>query len=48
MKKGDKVVVSGIQSVIPGEPVRILSEQEVQELDAKASKKASEDKKNKK
>ena len=48
LKKGDKVVVSGIQSVIPGEPVRILSEQEVQELDAKASKKASEDKKNKK
>ena len=48
LKKGDKVVVSGIQSVMPGKPVRILSEQEVQELDAKASKKASETKKNKK
>ncbi len=53
LKKGDKVVVTGIQSVIPGNPVKILSEEEAQELNSKAQKQAEEknskeDKKSKK
>lgn len=36
LKKGDKVVVTGIQGVIPGSPVRILSAEEIQELNQKA------------
>jgi len=47
LKKGDKVVITGIQSVIPGNPVRILSEKEIEDLNnksiAEAEKKESEE-----
>lgn len=41
LQKGDKVVVTGIQSVVPGNPIKILSEKEVQELNAKTENMAA-------
>lgn len=40
LKKGDKVIVTGIQTVIPGNPVRILSEKEIEELNKKSVEEA--------
>lgn len=41
LNKGDKVIVTGIQSVIPGNPVRILSEKEIEELNKKSTEDAA-------
>lgn len=35
LKKGDRIITSGIQSVIPGNPVRILTQEEIQEINKK-------------
>ncbi len=35
LKKGDKIITNGIQSVIPGTPVRILTKEEIQEINKK-------------
>ena len=37
LKKGDKVIVLGIQGVIPSTPVRELSQDEIEEMNKKAS-----------
>lgn len=42
LKKGDKVIVNGIQKVIPGSPVRLLSQEEIDEINRKASIAAEE------
>ncbi|MBR1908803.1 efflux RND transporter periplasmic adaptor subunit [bacterium] len=41
LNKGDKVVITGIQSVIPGNPVRILSEKEIEEMNNKSVEEAN-------
>lgn len=49
LKKGDKIIVMGIQGVIPSKPVRELSAEEIERIDKQASQdaKAKEDKQEK-
>lgn len=35
LKKGDKIITNGIQSVIPGNPIRVLTKEEIQEINKK-------------
>ncbi|MBQ3311520.1 efflux RND transporter periplasmic adaptor subunit [bacterium] len=43
LKKGDKVVVLGIQGVIPSKPVRELSEEEIKAIDRQAAEKVADE-----
>lgn len=42
LKKGDKIIVNGIQSVIPGNPVRVLTQEEIQEINKKENELSKE------
>ncbi len=35
LKKGDRIITNGIQSVIPGNPIRILTQEEIQKMNKK-------------
>ena len=47
LKKGDKVVVTGIQSVVPAKPIRIVTEEEANASNAEANAKNQKEKKKK-
>lgn len=45
LKKGDKVVIEGLQKVIPGKPVTIVSAEEMQKIKSETATKEEEDNK---
>lgn len=47
LKKGDKVVVTGIQSVVPAKPIRIVTEEEANASNTEANTKNQKEKKKK-